>query len=389
MKVLLAHNRYSSAQPSGENVVVDQERQLLTAAGVDVVAYERSSDEIAGWSPADKLRHAADPVYARQAQRDLAGLIERERPDVLHVHNVYPLLSPWVVRTAHAHGLPVVQTIHNFRHVCMRGSFFRDGHDCRDCLGHRVPLPGVQHSCYRGSRAQSAVMATTLTAHRGTWRSVDRFIALTDVMATYLREIGVRPDQITVKPNCVPDPGVHDVRGTGFAYVGRLSQEKGIPLLLAAWCSHDEGALGPLQIVGDGPLREQVQAAASARTDIVYRGRLEPDAVRDTMRSAAALVIPSVWEEVCPMVAVEALANARPLLATAMGGLPFLVGDDGGWTVPPTTAELAAGLGMAMAHAPGAWSSARSRYERLFSPQVITERLLDIYAAVARRTPAR
>lgn len=385
LRVLIAHNRYSAAQPSGENVVVDSEVALLRAAGVQVSTYARSSDEIAEWSPAQKVSHLASPAYARQAQTELAALLDRERPDVLHLHNVYPLLSPWVVRTAKAHGVPVVQTIHNFRHTCVNGSFFRDGHDCRDCLGHRLPVPAVRHRCYRGSLPQSAVMAGTLALHRDTWRQVDRYIALTDVMADYLAEIGMRPDQISVKPNCVSDPGPHDLLGTGFAYVGRLSPEKGIAELLLAWEQHPDGALGPLRIVGDGPLAALVRAAADRRTDIDWHGRVEHERGLQLMREAAALVVPSMWEEVCPMVAVEALACARPLLTTDRGGLPFLVGDDGGWTVPPTVAGLADGLQSAHRDAPAAAPAARARYERLFTTDVVTGQLIDIYTSVRAR----
>lgn len=383
MKVLLAHNRYSAAQPSGENVVVDQERQLLSAAGVEVVLYERSSDEIADWPLGRKLAHAASPVYARRAQRDLVELIDHERPDVLHVHNVYPLLSPGVVRTAHEHRLPVVQTIHNFRHACMKGTFFRDGHDCRDCLGRRVPLPGVVHACYRGSRAQSAVMATTLSAHHDTWRTVDRFVALTEAMATFLGQIGMRREQITVKPNCVPDPGRHDERGSGIAYVGRLSEEKGVPLLLDAWQRHADGEQGPLHVAGDGPLRGLVEQVAARRTDVTMHGWVEHAAGLALMRSAAVVVVPSVWEDVCPMVAIEALANARPLLATTNGGLPYLVGADGGWTVPGTREGLAGGLRTAYEGAAAAAGPARRRYERMFTPEVVTRQLLEVYREVS------
>ena len=204
--MLVAHNRYSSAQPSGENTVVDNEIRQLTNAGVTVVTYLRSSDEIPALPLRQKAALPLSPVYAARAQQELAELLTRERPDVLHLHNPYPLLSPSVVGTAHKHGVKVVQTIHNYRHDCVNGLYFRDGHDCRDCHGKRWNGPGVLHACYRGSRAQSAVMAVALGVHQGTWRGVDRFIALTDAMAAYLRSIGIRDEQIRVKPNAVADP---------------------------------------------------------------------------------------------------------------------------------------------------------------------------------------
>src|SRR5262245_12182680 len=173
------------------------------------------------------------PIRNGASQKALAELIRAEKPDVFHLHNPYPLLSPWVVRTAHEAGIPVVQTIHNYRHVCMAATFLRDGKVCRECVGRRVPTPGVRYSCYRGSRAQSTVMATTLAVHRGTWHSVDRFIALTGGIADYLREYGIPDDRITIKPNSVSDPGSPTAPGTGAVFVGRLSREKGIELLLS------------------------------------------------------------------------------------------------------------------------------------------------------------
>ena len=413
MKVVIAHNRYVSANPSGENTVVDAEMTLLGEAGVEVLPFIRSSDEIADLPPARKAMLPVSPIYAGPAQRELAALLTRERPDVLHLHNPYPLLSPWVVRTAHAHGVPVVQTVHNFRHVCVAGVYFRDGHPCHDCLGKAVPYPAVLHACYRGSRAQSAVMATSLTVHRGTWRSVDRYLALTPAIADHLRTYGIPERRITVKPNGVVDPGAHDETGAGLLFVGRLSAEKGTGLLLDAWSRHPVGALGELRIAGDGPLRGEVEAAAAARPDVRYLGRLAPGEVPGAMRAAAAVVIPSTWDEVCPMVAIEALANARPLLVSAKGGLPYLVGGVGaagggtggtdptggtdrtggtggtgggepaGWVVEPEPDAFAAALPRVVAEAPRLAATARRRYLDAFSTDVVTGQLLGVYRELA------
>ena len=218
MKVVVAHNRYRDAQPSGENTIVDLEIQQLGAVGVEVLPFLRSSDEIAQMSPAAKALLPISPVYAPKAQRDLAELIRAHRPDVLHLHNPYPLISPWIVRTAHRFGLPVIQTVHNYRQVCASGLYFRDGGICHDCLGRALPLPAVRHRCYRGSAAQSAIMATALTVHRPTWRSVDGYLALTDAIKDHLLGYGIPADRITVKPNAIPDPGRPTPLGEGFLF---------------------------------------------------------------------------------------------------------------------------------------------------------------------------
>jgi glycosyltransferase involved in cell wall biosynthesis len=385
LKVVVAHNRYASGQPSGENTIVDADIANLRAAGVRVVPFLRSSDEIAELPAAQKALLPVSPLYASRAVRELRQLLRDERPDVLHLHNPYPLLSPWVVRTAHGSGVPVVHTVHNYRQVCINGVYFRDGNICTDCRGRRIGLPGVVHACYRGSRAQSLVMATTLAAHRGTWRSVDRFVALTDAIAGHLREYGVPADRIVVRPNSAPDPGPVSPVGDGFLFLGRLVEEKGVRLLLAAWARHPVGTVGVLRIAGDGPLRDEVEAAASARSDVLYLGTLDRDGVRAAMRDAAVVLAPSTWHDVLPTVIIEALAHGRPVLGTALGGIPYLVGPAGS-VVKPTADALAAALPAARTDAARLSPVARERYLTTFHPDVVTGRLLDLYASL---TPTR
>jgi glycosyltransferase involved in cell wall biosynthesis len=388
VKVVVAHNRYRQAQPSGENTVVDQEIAQLTAAGVHVLPFLRSSDEIPSMSPAAKALLPLSPVYSPRAQHDLTDLIREHRPDVVHLHNPYPLISPWVVRTAHRHGVPVVQTVHNYRQVCASGIYYRDGHVCHDCRGRFIGVPAVVHRCYRGSRAQSAVMATALAVHRPTWRTVDRYIALTSSISDHLQEYGIPKDRIVVKPNSVPDPGPPGPLGDGFLFLGRLSPEKGIGLLLDAWQRHPDGSLGPLTVAGDGELRPVVERAAAARADISYAGRLDRDGVRAALRRAAVVVAPSTWEDVLPTVVIEALANGRPVLGTALGGIPYLVGD-AGWVVPGDASSLADALPVARAGAAALSAVARRRYETTFHPDVVTRQLLAVYDSLSRTFPER
>jgi glycosyltransferase involved in cell wall biosynthesis len=319
------------------------------------------------------------PIYGQAAQRDLSRLLAAERPDLLHLHNPYPLLSPWVIRTAHAHGVPVIQTVHNYRQVCSSGLYFRDGHNCQDCRGKLLGWPAVQHRCYRGSAAQSALMATTLAVHRPTWRSVDRFIALTDRIATHLRDYGISGERIVVKPNALPDPGEPAPLGEGFLYGARLSPEKGLALLLDAWRQHPDGSLGPLRIAGDGELRPLAERAAAERADVTYLGVLDREGMNEVRRASAVVVAVPTWNDVLPTVILEAMANGRAVLGTDVGGLPYLVGDEAGWLVTPEPSALAAALPLARDEAAARAKSARSRYLRDFHPDVLTDRLLQIY----------
>ncbi|MEU5720876.1 glycosyltransferase [Micromonospora sp. NPDC047738] len=422
MRIVVAHNRYREAQPSGENTIVDAEIAQLTAAGVEVLPFLRSSDEIPTMSKPAKALLPISPIWAPQAQQDLDRLLAEHRPDVLHLHNPYPLLSPWVVRTAHKRGVPVVQTVHNYRQVCSSGLYFRDGVICQDCRGRALGVPAIVHRCYRGSRAQSALMATTLAVHRPTWRSVDRFIALTTAVADHLRDYGIPDERIVVKPNAVPDPGTPAPLGDGFLFMARLTPEKGLDLLLEAWRRHPVGALGTLRIAGDGELRPLAEAAAADRPDVVYLGQLDRAGVCAAIEASAVVLATSTWHDVLPTVIIEALASGRPVLGTALGGIPYLVGADtprepagtgpaevasavagdsagpaipdgvqvgeAGWVVAPDPAALAAALPVARAGAARLAPAARARYERTFHPDVVTKRLIDIYADVARSRTA-
>jgi glycosyltransferase involved in cell wall biosynthesis len=389
VKVVVAHNRYREAIPSGENVIVDTEIGQLRAAGVEVVPFQRSSDSIGAMSAAQKVMLPVSPIYARPAQQDLSALLAEHQPDVLHLHNPYPLLSPWVVRTAHAHGVPVVQTVHNYRQVCSSGLYFRDGHNCRDCRGKAFGWPAVAHKCYRGSAAQSALMATTLAVHRGTWKSVDRYIALTDKIAAHLRDYGIPEDRIVIKPNGMPDPGEPAPLGEGFLYAGRLTPEKGLELLLDAWRRHPDGALGPLRIAGDGELRPLAERADAERDDVTYLGALDRAQMDEARRAAAVVVAVPTWDDVLPTVVLEALAAGRPVVGTAVGGIPYQIGLEGGWVVEPEAAALAATLPIARAEAKAVAPGARDRYIREFHPSVLTGRLLDVYRDLSANSEAQ
>ncbi len=379
MKIVIAHNRYSSAQPSGENVIVDYEIGALREAGVEVVPFLRSSDVIGDLAPHKKAMLAISPVHAAGTQRELASLLQRERPDILHLHNPYPLLSPSVVTTAHRAGVKVVQTIHNYRHDCINGLYFRDGHDCRDCHGKRWNGPGVLHGCYRGSRPQSAIMAVALGARRGTWKTVDRYIALTDAIADYLRSIGIEDDRIRVKPNAIAAADAVPL-GDGFLFGARLVPEKGVELLLEAWRRADLPGQ-TLRIAGDGPLRPLVEKAARA-PDVEYLGQLDPEGMRKALADSAAMVIPSIWQDILPTTGLEALASGRAIVATRMGGAPFIAGADteapAGVAVEPTPEALARGLETVAAR-PEYAANARARYESTFSPGVVLQQLIAVY----------
>jgi glycosyltransferase involved in cell wall biosynthesis len=322
------------------------------------------------------------PLHSPRAVADVDALISAERPDVLHLHNPWPLISLSVVPTAHRRGVPVVATVHNHRHSCMRGSYFRDGHDCRQCEGLSLPWPAVQHGCYRDSRLQSVPMAAAFRLHRKDQRAVDRYVALTQPIADSILRSGlVTADQVVLRPNSVPDPGPPTPPGRGLLYVGRLSVEKGVPLLLQAWAAAGR-PFGTLTVVGDGPARRFVEARAQEEgSGVVATGPLDAAGVSTALRGAAALVVPSTAPEGMPLVVLEALAHGRPVLATE--GLAGVVDPTVGWLSPPTEAGLAAALTQAAAEGSDSrGASARARYQRRYAPNVVIAAQLAIYRDV-------
>lgn len=362
MKVLVVHNRYRSALPSGENRIVDADIAALRGAGLEVEAYLRSSDEIGEMGLVEKAHAAAAPLGASPALDEIRALIRRFRPDVLHLHNPYPLVSPSVIDVAVAEGVPVVHTVHNYRQVCARGTFYRDGGVCEDCRDRRFPWPAVAHGCYRGSRLQSLVMASALALHEHRWRRVARFVAVSDFVADHLVRWGISRDRIRVKPNPVPDPGPPGPPGSGFLYLGRLDPEKGIGLLLDAW--ERAGSDWPLTIAGVGPLRDRVERAEGSSPSIHYLGQVPAARAHELLRETGVVVVPSTWYEGFPTTVIEALAHGRPVAASDLGSLARIVTPDFGWRVPPEVEAWARALRAIPGEELGARGrKARERYE--------------------------
>lgn len=378
MKILLVHNAYQ--QPGGEDEVVRTERRLLEERGHDLVPFTRHNDEIERMAA---LSVAGATLWSRATRRDLARLLKRERPDIVHCHNTFPLISPSAYYAARDAGTPVVQTLHNYRLVCSNAQLFRDGGPCEDCVGKSLPWPGVLHACYRDDRRASAVVVAMLGLHRalGTWsRLVARYIALTEFARRKFVEGGLPADRIAVKPNFLhPDPGPGRGDG-GFAlFVGRLSEEKGIETLLRAWEGIDDV---PLRIVGEGPLAPLVREAAERTGSVRWLGRLPQEEVQRLLGEARCLVVPSRWYEGFPRVVVEAYARGTPVVASRLGGLAEIV--DGRRTGrlfrPDDADELARAVRSIDAEAGALRAAARAEFEARYTAEASYRTLMRIYA---------
>jgi glycosyltransferase involved in cell wall biosynthesis len=379
MRVLIVHNRYRSSQPSGENQVVDDDISALREAGVEVDAYLRSSDEIETFSLRQRIGMPVRPVFSRDDVTAIKSRIRDAAPDVLHLHNPFPLISPWVIRVAKSEGIPVVQTVHNYRHSCPSGDFFRSGAICEDCLGKPTPYPALLHGCYRDSRTQSAVMVTAARVHRATWQMVDRFLPVSDFVASRLEEFGIHSSRITVRPNSTVDRGATTAPGRGFLFAGRLSHEKGVSLLMDAWRHSCLGQAHELTVVGDGPEHHLVERATNH--NVHHLGAVASDEVARLVDRAAIVVIPSLWYEGLPRVVVEAFERARPVAATSIGALAELIEPDVGWKAAPDPVRFGAMLAAAISDPTlaGKGAAARAVFERRFTRGTTTALLLDVY----------
>lgn len=381
MKILLCHNYYQQA--GGEDQVFADETWLLESHGHEVIRYLRHNDDVDELSNYQKLRKT---LWNPDTVRDLGEVIRRERPDVMHCTNTFPLISPAAYAVARQHGVRVVQSIHNYRLLCTAATLMRQDRVCEDCVGKFFSWPAVVHKCYRENRGATSVLALYQAFHRlrRTWhRDVDRFIALTEFSRDKLVMGGLPADRVDVKRNFVhPDPGAGTGQGDYFLFVGRLSQEKGIGTLLRAWSSHPD--LPTLRLLGDGPLADDVRQADATLANVEWIGRRPLDEVYRQMGQAQAVIVPSVWYEVCPKTILEAFATGTPVIASRLGGMAELVtdGETGVLFEAGNAEELAKAVRSLAADASRRTQlrqAARRAYLERYTPQENYRLLLKIY----------
>lgn len=340
MRVLICHNFYQ--QGGGEDQVFAAETALLRKFGHEVETHSVCND---GIELQGKLKLAMNTVWNRSAAREIADKVSAHAAQVVHFHNTFPLMSPAVYSAARNAGAAVVQTLHNYRLICPAATLFREGKPCEKCVGH-LPIAGVAHGCYRGSRIVTGVSAAMLGAHRalGTYvNEVDAYIALTRFARDKFVEAGFDGSKIHVKPNFVdPDPGAGAGDGAYAIFVGRLTEEKGIVPMLEAW--KRVGRKIPLKICGDGPMAHRVKEAAAGDCGIEWLGRRPVEEVIELMGRAKVMIFPSLWYEGFPRTIVESLSRGTPVIASDLGSMKELIqsGKTGALFKPGNAQELAA-----------------------------------------------
>jgi glycosyltransferase involved in cell wall biosynthesis len=388
MRILLVHNYYRSGAPGGEDIVFEQERDLLISAGHDVRYYHRSNDEVDESSLSDKIRAAREMVWSKRTSRELAKLVAEFRPSVAHFHNTFPLITASAYRVCRDAGVPIFQTVHNFRMVCSSATLYRSGAPCFECSPDRL-WPAVVHRCYRGSALGSLAVARTLRSYHtaGVHQWVDQFFCLSKFSKDRLVSFGIDPSKISIKPNFVPDATFRPIGDRDYVlFAGRLAEEKGVRLLIDAWKN-----LGSLRLVmiGDGPMRPWIEAQIrEQRLPIDLVGNVTRDRVADFMAKAHSLVVPSICQEAgVPLVAIEAWRSGVPVIASRAGSLAAAVSDGLALGFREGCAEdLALQVDRMTQDAvlmDKLIASARARYESVHQPSCSLERLTDHYARVA------
>jgi glycosyltransferase involved in cell wall biosynthesis len=393
MRILLIHNFYQ--QPGGEDRVFDSEKALLSARNHEVFEFSKHNDEIRQYTPLQKIALMGKTTLNAGVQKELLEVVKNRKPDVLHFHNTFPLISPAVYNVGKALNIPVVQTIHNYRFFCANGLFYRDNRVCEECFGKRFPLPGILHACYRNSRLQTFPVAGMQAYHhqQKTWqKKVDAFIALTEFGKQKLLQARIPAEKVFVKPHFIdPDPGYSREPREYALFVGRLSEEKGVETLLKSW---QFSAKIPLKIIGDGPLLEKLRhdAAEMKIKEVDFLGRKPLEEVNRAIQKALFLIVPSECYETFGLVAAQAFACGTPVIASRLGAMGEIVedGKTGLHFISGDVEDLAAKVEWAWAHSgemTKMGGEARREYEKKYTAEINYEMLIEIYhsALVAKR----
>ncbi len=377
-KVLLVHNYYQI--PGGEDTVVANEKRLLEEHGHEVLLYTRHNKEINGAGKLQKLLLPFVMLYNPRTAREVGRILREQRVDIVHVHNTLFLISPAVYYAARRCGVPVVQTIHNFRLLCPGATFYRDGQICEDCVTRGLGC-AVKHACYRASRAQTLLCVLSTHLHRltGIYKHL-YYIALTQFNKDkLLLHPQLRAEQIFVKPNYVPARTGEAAR-EGFIYAGRLDQLKGVDVLLAAW--RLLGSDAPrLTVCGSGPMADWcAEQVREYGLNVELKGFVENDTAKALIARSRALILPTMWYEGFPMTILEAYAAGTPVICSDLGNAGSVV-EEGvtGWKFEPGSAE-------ALAEAVRGWTDLSESVRRVFEERYTAEanyrELSEIYARV-------
>lgn len=390
MKLLLIHNSHRSGSSSGDDVIFRKEAELLRRKGHKVIQYNPSNDEFDDGGPLKKLSTVLQIPWSFSSARRIRKIVREEKPDIAHVHNFFPLISPSVYHTLKAEGIPIVQTLHDFRFLCSMAFFMRGGRICEECRDGSV-FKSIRYGCFKNSRLQSIPVALMLKLHQAlnTFKNkIDAYICLTESQKKIFSDSGFAEEKLFIKPNFVEDTfdGNGNGRGDYAVFIGRLGEEKGLLTLIEAWRALPDV---PLKIVGNGPYAEKSKKIVHAFgiKNIEFMGYRPHRECMETLKGARFLVMPSICYETFGLTIVEAFSLAKPVIASNLGAMADLV-DDGvaGYLFEPgNAADLANKVRKLWSDpqdCPALGQNARKEYEEKYTPEKNYEMLMGIYEKV-------
>ncbi|TVZ52667.1 glycosyltransferase family 4 protein [Dokdonia sp. Hel_I_53] len=322
MHIAQIHNEYKDL--GGEDVVVAREKELLENAGHSVSQYIVSNKNVDTLSR--KLKTAISLPYSYDQKDKMLAFLKVKKPEVVHVHNFLPILSPSVFYACKEVGVPVVLTIHNYRLICSNGLLYRDGNVCEKCISKKWGFPAIKHGCYQDSSITSIfpVLANGIHSSLDTWsKYIDKVIFLTEFSQNIFKRSHIQftNEQMIVKPNFVKDRGYSYEKEDYFLYVGRLSEEKGIIEIVNAFI--DSGK--PLRIAGEGPLSDMINTKIEKYPHIKLLGFQNQDELSELYLKAKALVTGSKMYETFGLIIIEAFSFGTPVIAPNFGNVGSLV----------------------------------------------------------------
>ncbi|GAB4131255.1 MAG: glycosyltransferase [Raineya sp.] len=383
MRILQIHNLYT--KKGGEDITIEAEKNLLLSKNHIVEQLFFDNKSIHG---TEKLKFFYKSLYNLKAQEIVREKIRHFQPDVIHIHNLFYVASPSILYEIQKQKVPIVLTIHNFRLICAGALLLRNGQVCELCIQKKFPLAGIQHKCFQNSALKTAQLTLITGLHKllGTWQNkVDTYITLTEFVKNKLvhSSLQLPEEKIQIKPNFAPDKGFSrlEERADFFLFVGRLSQEKGIKILLEATKIYDFH----LEIIGEGAMANIVKEYAHNNPKITYHGFQGTDFIIEKMKQCKALLFPSVWYEGMPLTIMEAFSTGTPIIISDIDNLNQMVGNgyDGLHFKTADSKDLAEKIYYFEQNAtPVFYENARKTYETLYSPEKNYQKLMEIYQKV-------
>ncbi|MGD8752532.1 MAG: glycosyltransferase family 4 protein, partial [Anaerolineales bacterium] len=332
MKILVIHNYYQ--YPGGERTAIKAHIDLLKNRGQQVITYFADNSKIKNYNLFEKAKSIPNALYSIKTHNEINKLVRTQKPDLAHVHNVFPLISPSIYRVLKDNNIPIIQSVHNFRFLCPNGLFYTKGQICERCK-YGNTIHAVRYKCYRNNYLLSTIYGLTIGLHRRkkSFQSIDRFITPTEFTAHKLVESKLTSWQkISILGNFLQDPlpipGSFDQKELFLSYLGRLSPEKGVNILLEALV----GIPGVgLKLMGDGPLFDQLKETTrklGIENRVRFLGHTIGEPKWSIIRKSIAVVVPSVSYESFGLVILESLATGTPVIASDLGSLSHLVEDE-------------------------------------------------------------